>query len=94
MNRLREKCFLAGRLTPAAKADAENKPVIAVLKHCATQIKSEVEFFPQPVKSCPSQTQRESEFFRSLRRRALPNTITEIGSTHSRLASRDSQAPH
>ena len=34
---LQKECFLRRSLTATAKADAEKRPVIAVLKRCATQ---------------------------------------------------------
>src|SRR5467141_1213108 len=37
LSRLRKKCFPRNRLTAAAKAGAESKPVIAALKRCATR---------------------------------------------------------
>jgi hypothetical protein len=46
-----EKCLLIGSLTSAAKAGAENKPVIAVLKHCATHDHTRIDFFPKPARA-------------------------------------------
>ncbi len=42
--------WCAGRLTSAAKADSENKPVIAAVNRCATQNQVRHRSFPQPVK--------------------------------------------
>jgi hypothetical protein len=43
--------FYAAVLTAAAKAGAENKPVIAALKRCATQNQVQYRVFPQPAKA-------------------------------------------
>jgi len=51
LSRLRNKCFLRGSLTAAAKAGAENKPVIAALKRCATQNQAQHRILPQLVNS-------------------------------------------
>jgi len=40
-------CFSAHSLTSAAKAAAENEPVIAALKRCATQSRVQNRVFPQ-----------------------------------------------
>jgi hypothetical protein len=45
LQRLRKRCFLAGRLTSAAEAGVENKPAIAAVNRCATQIKRTEVFF-------------------------------------------------
>jgi hypothetical protein len=37
IHRLRKKCLLRRSLTSAAKADTENKPIIAAVNRCATQ---------------------------------------------------------
>jgi hypothetical protein len=45
LNRLRKKCFSACSLTAAAKAGAENKPLIAAVNRCATQNQVQHRFF-------------------------------------------------
>jgi hypothetical protein len=50
-NRLRKKYLPRDSLTPAAKASAENKPVTAALKRCATQNQERNLVFPQPAKA-------------------------------------------
>jgi hypothetical protein len=42
------------------KAVDENKPVIAAVNRCATQNQVQRRLFPQPVKSCPSQTRSKT----------------------------------
>jgi hypothetical protein len=52
-SRLRKKCFSRRSVTAAAKAGAENKPVIAAVNRCATQKQAQTRLFPQAVKRYP-----------------------------------------
>jgi hypothetical protein len=54
-SRLRKKCFLRRTVTSAAKAGAENKPVIAAVNRCATQNQVQHRVFPQPVRDSAGQ---------------------------------------
>jgi hypothetical protein len=49
-NRLRKKYVPRRSLTAAAKADSENKPVIAAVNRCATQNQVQRRLLPRPAK--------------------------------------------
>src|ERR1019366_3100245 len=63
---LRKKSHCGSRLPSAAKAAIDFATLTARLKPRPFKAKSRTRVFPQPVKSCPSQTPSESEFFRKL----------------------------
>jgi hypothetical protein len=51
--RLLKNSWSAEQPPSAAKAVAENKPVIAAVNRCATQNQVQPRLFPQAVKRCP-----------------------------------------
>jgi hypothetical protein len=53
LNRLRKKCFSRRSVTAAAKAGAENKPVIAAVNRCATQKQAQTRLFHASCKAIP-----------------------------------------
>jgi hypothetical protein len=50
LKRLRKKSICLSPRLPAAKADIENRAIIAALKRCATQNQGQNRVFPQTVK--------------------------------------------
>jgi hypothetical protein len=50
---LRKKSFSRRSVTTAAKAGAENKPVVAAVNRCATQKQAQTRLLPQAAKRYP-----------------------------------------
>jgi hypothetical protein len=61
-----KKCRLVGSLTAAAKGDAENKPIIALLKHCAAQNQGQDASFSAACKVMPFPKHSQIRVFRNL----------------------------
>ena len=66
LNSWREKYLQRRRLTSAAKAASENKPLIAAVNRCATQKQRQHRVYPQPVKPRPFKTKSKTESFGKL----------------------------
>jgi len=54
------------KLSGAAKADTESKPVIAVVKRCACQNQKRSAVFPQPLELMPFPSLFQAKFFSGL----------------------------